>query len=71
MIKTDNHTIQEIRTLFQHGTRVILMGMADIETPPYRTRGTVLDVDDTGMIHVRWDDGSTTDTVYWTIGLIK
>ena len=47
------------------GARVELIEMSD----PYRVmleglQGTVICVDDTGTIHVRWDNGSSLGVVY-------
>ena len=35
-----------------------LLEMDDIQAPPIGTEGTVVHVDDTGSICVRWDTGS-------------
>ena len=46
------------RRLYPAGTRVELVQMDDAQAPPIGTRGTVIGVDDTGSIMVRWDNGS-------------
>ena len=38
--------------------------MDDLQAPPAGTFGTVLGVDDTGSIMVRWDNGSGLNVVY-------
>ena len=38
--------------------------MDDPQAPPTGTFGTVLGVDDTGSIMVRWDNGSGLNVVY-------
>ena len=74
-----NHISKEalnrIRQQYTSGARVELTKMND----PYRTdlvpgcRGTVRFVDDMGIIHVRWDIGSSLGVVYGedTCKLIK
>lgn len=39
--------------------RVLLLHMDDIQAPPPGSNGTITHVDDMGMIHVKWDNGST------------
>lgn len=41
------------------GKRVLLLHMDDIQAPPPGANGTISHVDDMGMIHVKWDNGST------------
>ena len=38
--------------------------MDDIQAPPPGTKGTVLGVDDTGSLLMRWDTGSGLNVVY-------
>jgi hypothetical protein len=38
--------------------------MDDVQAPPVGTKGTVLGVDDTASIMVRWDNGSGLNVVY-------
>ena len=57
-------TVKEIRRQYPAGTRVELVRMEDVQAPPTGTKGTVMCVDDTGTIHVRWDTGSSLGIVY-------
>lgn len=65
-MKTINHNIlEQLRSIYTPGTRVVLVKMND----PYTklepgTRGTVIGVDDIGTIHVNWDSGSSLGVVY-------
>lgn len=57
--------VEQIKKEYRPGDRVELISMDD----PYReiepgTRGTVKDVDDTGTIHVRWDNHVSLGVVY-------
>lgn len=57
--------VECIKRKYPAGARVELIEMSD----PYRVmleglRGTVICVDDTGTIHVRWDNGSSLGVVY-------
>lgn len=58
--------VERIKKDYPPGTRVELISMSD----PYRTdmmpglRGTVKVVDDTGTIHVSWENGSGLGVVY-------
>lgn len=53
-----------LRKEYPRNTRVELMEMDDPQAPPIGTMGTVLGVDDTGSIMVRWDNGSSLNVVY-------
>ncbi len=51
-------TIERLRATYAEGTRIKLNHMADDPHPvPDGTYGTVKDVDDTGHILMRWDNG--------------
>jgi hypothetical protein len=57
--------IKQLRSVYTHGTRVVLVKMND----PYTklepgARGTVIGVDDIGTIHVNWDSGSSLGVAY-------
>lgn len=49
---------------FTPGTRVELLQMEDIQAPPVGTKRTVIGVDDTGSLTVRWDNGSGLNVLY-------
>ena len=57
-------TVERVRRLYPAGTRVELVRMDDRQAPPPGTLGTVLGVDDTGSLLVRWDNGSHLNVVY-------
>ena len=57
-------TVEHIRKEYPRGTRVELLSMDDIQAPPIGTLGTVLGVDDTGSLLMRWDNGSGLNVVY-------
>lgn len=58
--------VERIKAEYPEGTRVELLHMDD----PYRRemiaglKGTVTGVDDTGTIHVHWDNGASLGVVY-------
>lgn len=56
--------VEGLRRTYPSGTRVELVQMDDIQAPPTGTKGTVIGVDDTGSIMVRWDNGSSLSVVY-------
>ena len=57
-------TIEMVRKQYPAGTRVELVRMDDRQAPPPGTKGTVLGVDDTGSLLMRWDNGSGLNVVY-------
>ena len=60
----DKQTVEAVRSAYPEGTRVVLEQMNDIQAPPIGTMGTVLGVDDTASLLVRWDNGSGLNVVY-------
>jgi len=65
MFFPDRRIVERIKREYPAGTRVELIEMSD----PYRVmpeglQGTVSCVDDTGTIHVKWDNGSSLGVVY-------
>lgn len=56
--------IEGIKKAFVKGVRVRLLVMDDVTAPPIGTEGTVAFVDDTGTIHVNWDNGSVLGVVF-------
>ena len=57
-------TVDRVRKEYPRGTRVKLVRMDDRQAPPPGTQGTVLGVDDTGSLLMRWDNGSGLNVVY-------
>ena len=57
-------TVERIRRDYPAGTRVELVRMDDAQAPLAGTLGTVLSVDDTGSLLMRWDNGSGLNVVY-------
>ena len=56
-------TVERLRCQYPAGTRVELVRMDDRQAPPPGTRGTVLGVDDTASLLMRWDNGSGLNVV--------
>ena len=57
-------TVERVRRQYPSGTRVELVQMDDPQAPPVGTLGTVLAVDDTGSLIMRWDNGSGLNVIY-------
>ncbi|MBQ8708179.1 MAG: DUF4314 domain-containing protein [Succinivibrionaceae bacterium] len=60
----DREIVERVREEYPAGTRVILEKMDDPFAPPVGTAGTVLSVDDTASLVMRWDNGSGLSVVY-------
>lgn len=60
----NKETVERIRGEYPAGARVELVRMEDVQAPPVGTKGTVLGVDDTGSLLMRWDTGSGLNMVY-------
>lgn len=60
----NKETVDRIRREYPAGTRVELVQMDDVQAPPVGTKGTVIGVDDTGSLLMRWDTGSGLNVVY-------
>ena len=56
--------LHALRSQFTPGSRVELLQMEDTQAPPIGTKGTVIGVDDTGSLMVRWDNGSGLNALY-------
>ena len=56
--------VESVRRRYPAGCRVELVQMEDAQAPPVGTKGTVLGVDDTGSLLMRWDTGSGLNVVY-------
>ncbi len=60
----NKETVERIRREYPAGARVELVRMEDVQAPPVGTKGTILGVDDTGSLLMRWDTGSGLNVVY-------
>ena len=60
----DRETVERVRKEYPEGTRVILEQMDDPQGPPVGTMGTVLGVDDTASLLMKWDNGSGLNVVW-------
>lgn len=56
--------VESVRKRYPVGCRVELVQMDDAQAPPVGTKGTVIGVDDTGSLLMRWDTGSGLNVVY-------
>lgn len=56
--------VERVRRTYPAGTRVELVTMDDPQAPPAGTLGTVLGVDDTGSLLMRWDNGSGLNVIW-------
>ena len=61
---SNKETVEQIRRMYPAGTRVELLAMDDPQAPPVGTKGTVLGVDDTGSLLMKWDNGSGLNVVW-------
>lgn len=64
MIFPREEEVCRIREKYPAGTRVELVQMGDAQAPPIGTKGTVVGVDDTGSLLMRWDNGSGLNVIY-------
>ena len=60
----NKETVEQIRRMYPAGTRVELLAMDDPQAPPVGTKGTVLGVDDTGSLLMKWDNGSGLNVIW-------
>lgn len=60
----NKETVEQIRWMYPAGTRVELLAMDDPQATPVGTKGTVFDVDDTGSLLMKWDNGSGLNVVW-------
>ena len=56
--------VERVRRMYPAGTRVELVVMDDPQAPPEGTLGTVLGVDDTESLLMRWDNGSGLNVIW-------
>ena len=47
--------LKELREEYPTGIKIVLIYMDDIQAPKPGTHGTVINVDDAGHIHVKWE----------------
>lgn len=57
-------TVERVRAQYPVGCRVELVQMDDPQAPPVGTIGTVIGVDDTASVLIKWDNGSGLNVVY-------
>ena len=58
-----DNSLEQLRTSFPAGTRIVLIEMDDPQAPPSGTQGTVRGVDDIGDILVAWDTGGSLNLI--------
>ncbi|MGN1113492.1 MAG: DUF4314 domain-containing protein [Oscillospiraceae bacterium] len=56
--------VESLRDEYPVGTRVRLLRMDDVQSPPVGTEGIVQGVDDMGSLMVHWSNGSSLSVVY-------
>ena len=64
MLFPNKEIVEMIRRQFPKGCRVELVRMDDVQAPPVGTKGTVIGVDDTASVMVKWDNGCGLNVVY-------
>ena len=67
----NRETVERVRSEYPKGCRVELIFMDDPQAPPVGTCGTVIGVDDTASLLVRWDNGSGLNVVYGSGDLVR
>jgi hypothetical protein len=60
----NKNIVEMIRRQYPKGCRVELVRMDDVQAPPVGTKGTVIGVDDTASVMVKWDNGCGLNVVY-------
>lgn len=60
----NNQQLENLKSEYPVGSRVVLIRMDDPQAPPIGTHGTVIYVDAIGTVHVRWDNGSGLGVAY-------
>lgn len=58
-IMLEKDKVERLREEYPKGTKVRLISMNDPYPVPEGTKGTVINVDDVGTVHVRWENGSS------------
>jgi hypothetical protein len=64
MVFPRREIVEQVRREYPAGCRVVLEVMDDVQAPPIGTKGTVIGVDDTASVMVKWDNGSSLHVVY-------
>lgn len=64
MLFPNKDIVEMIRRQYPKGCRVELVRIDDVQAPPVGTKGTVIGVDDTASIMVKWDNGCGLNVVY-------
>lgn len=64
MLFPSKETVEMVRRQYPKGCRVELVRMDDVQAPPVGTKGTVIGVDDTASVLVKWDNGCGLNVVY-------
>lgn len=64
MIFPSREIVEKVRQEYPEGCRVALVKMDDPQAPPIGTHGTVIGVDDTASLLMRWDTGGSLSVVY-------
>lgn len=64
MMFPDRETVEKVKSEYPIGTRVRLEKMDDPQVPPIGTLGTVIGVDDSGSLLMKWDNGCGLNVVY-------
>lgn len=65
MTNQEKQMVKYLKQQFKRGTRVVCCSMADPYAPiPSGMTGTVTSVDDSGTIHMKWDNGRTLGIIY-------
>lgn len=64
MVFPNKEIVERVRRDYPVGTRVELVKMDDPQAPPVGTHGTVIGVDDTASLLMRWDAGGSLSVVY-------
>ena len=67
----NRQTVERIRREYPVGTRVKLLEMDDCQAPPIGTLGTVIAVDDTASLIMRWDNNCTLNVVFGQDRVVK
>ena len=62
--------LRQLREAYPPGTRVALVRTDDQQAPPIGTEGTVMGVDDTGSLLVKWDNGSGLNII-WGVDVVQ